>query len=106
MDRTSCWGECVLVVSPCCKAALVQESGISRYAGEMVALQLLSWLQCASAASKALHSNCPVCAWLPSRYWDDDDATAAAQLPGGWLRTGDLGCLSQGEHGSEQPVFF
>ena len=26
----------------------------------------------------------------PSRYWDDDDATAAAQLPGGWLRTGDL----------------
>lgn len=31
------------------------------------------------------------------RYWDDDDATAAAQLPGGWLRTGDLGCLSQGE---------
>ncbi|PRW57638.1 2-succinylbenzoate-- chloroplastic peroxisomal [Chlorella sorokiniana] len=29
-------------------------------------------------------------------YWDDDDATAAAQLPGGWLRTGDLGCLSQG----------
>lgn len=31
------------------------------------------------------------------RYWDDDDATAAAHLPGGWLRTGDLGCLSQGE---------
>jgi acyl-activating enzyme 14 len=30
-------------------------------------------------------------------YWDDDDATAAAQLPGGWLRTGDLGCLRQGQ---------
>lgn len=29
-------------------------------------------------------------------YWDDDEATAAAQLPGGWLRTGDLGRLSQG----------
>lgn len=32
-------------------------------------------------------------------YWDDEDATAAAQLPGGWLRTGDLGCLRQGERG-------
>ncbi|KAL4430592.1 hypothetical protein ABPG77_005832 [Micractinium sp. CCAP 211/92] len=30
-------------------------------------------------------------------YWDDEEATAAAQLPGGWLRTGDLGCLRQGE---------
>lgn len=30
-------------------------------------------------------------------YWDDDDATAAVQLPGGWMRTGDLGCLRQGE---------
>jgi acyl-activating enzyme 14 len=29
-------------------------------------------------------------------YWDDEAATAAAQLPGGWLRTGDLGCLRQG----------
>lgn len=29
-------------------------------------------------------------------YWDDDEATATAQLPGGWLRTGDLGRLSQG----------
>ena len=29
-------------------------------------------------------------------YWDDDDATAAATLPGGWMRTGDLGCLRQG----------
>lgn len=29
-------------------------------------------------------------------YWDDEEATAAAQLPGGWLRTGDLGCLRQG----------
>ncbi|PSC74789.1 2-succinylbenzoate-chloroplastic peroxisomal [Micractinium conductrix] len=29
-------------------------------------------------------------------YWDDEDATAAALLPGGWLRTGDLGCLRQG----------
>lgn len=24
-------------------------------------------------------------------YWADAEATAAAQLPGGWLRTGDLG---------------
>ena len=30
-------------------------------------------------------------------YWDDDAATAAALLPGGWLRTGDLGHLAAGE---------
>lgn len=30
-------------------------------------------------------------------YWDEEEATAAVQLPGGWLRTGDLGCLRQGE---------
>lgn len=24
-------------------------------------------------------------------YWGHPEATAAAQLPGGWLRTGDLG---------------
>lgn len=31
-------------------------------------------------------------------YWADDDATAAAMLPGGWMRTGDLGCLSSGAY--------
>ncbi|KAL4436917.1 hypothetical protein ABPG75_004056 [Micractinium tetrahymenae] len=30
-------------------------------------------------------------------YWDDEEATVAAQLPGGWLRTGDLGCLRQSQ---------
>ena len=29
-------------------------------------------------------------------YWEDEEATAAAMLPGGWMRTGDLGCLSDG----------
>lgn len=39
-------------------------------------------------------------------YWDDEDATAAAQLPGGWLRTGDLGCLCQGGYCTRQhPVW-
>ncbi len=30
-------------------------------------------------------------------YWDDEEATAAAQLQGGWMRTGDLGCLNSGK---------
>eukprot|EP00887_Chlorella_sp_A99_P008051 scaffold12.g8051.t1 len=29
-------------------------------------------------------------------YWADEGATAATMLPGGWMRTGDLGHLSQG----------
>ena len=40
-------------------------------------------------------------------YWDDEDATAAALLPGGWLRTGDLGCLRQGaQRGEEGAVWL
>ncbi len=29
-------------------------------------------------------------------YWEDEDATQGAFLPGGWMRTGDLGCMYQG----------
>jgi acyl-activating enzyme 14 len=29
-------------------------------------------------------------------YWEDEAATQAAFLPGGWMRTGDLGCMRQG----------
>jgi acyl-CoA synthetase (AMP-forming)/AMP-acid ligase II len=29
-------------------------------------------------------------------YWDDEPATAAAFAAGGWLRTGDIGCLRDG----------
>ena len=29
-------------------------------------------------------------------YWGDPEATAAARLPNGWLRTGDLGRVDPG----------
>jgi acyl-coenzyme A synthetase/AMP-(fatty) acid ligase len=32
----------------------------------------------------------------PARYWDDPAASAATFLPGGWVRTGDLGRLDAG----------
>ena len=30
-------------------------------------------------------------------YWEDEAATQAAFLPGGWMRTGDLGHMFKGE---------